>query len=171
MSQEYADMKLSEAQSRVQKIAQETPEIVLIYLFGSQASGTAGPLSDYDLAVLLTRDHETPEAQARLTHDLAAVLDADRLDVVYLHRAPVELAFAAISEGRLFYERSLAERVEYEALIMSRYADYLPVLRRQWAEILEDSLHDRRIQRYHEALGRTERTLGEIRAAQGQKQR
>jgi hypothetical protein len=50
--------------------------------------------------------------------------------------------------------------------VLSRYGDYLPVLRAQRQSILEEGAHDRRVQRYREALGRTERALGKIRAAQ-----
>jgi hypothetical protein len=51
---------------------------------------------------------------------------------------------------------------------MSLYGDYLPILREQRRNILEDTGYDTRIQRYRAALGRTERTLREIRATQGE---
>ena len=35
-------------------------EILALYLFGSRATGTSGPLSDLDLAVLLDEDRVTP---------------------------------------------------------------------------------------------------------------
>jgi hypothetical protein len=76
----------------------------------------------------------------------------------------VELAYAVIAQGQLLYQRSAAERVEFEAKVLSLYADSLPILRRQREEILKDVGKETRIQRYREALGRTEQTLAEIRA-------
>jgi len=140
-------------------------EVILAYLFGSQAEGTVGPQSDYDIALLVRRP--SLALQARLAHEIGLILGTNRVDVVFLNRAPVELAYAVIAQGRLLYQRSVAERVEFEAKVLSLYGDYLPVLRCQREEILKDVGKETRVQRYREALGRTERTLAEIRAAQG----
>lgn len=163
-------MQIQDLKKRLPKMAADFPEISLVYLFGSQVTGRTGPQSDYDLGVLYYREGDSPPRRAALEHALAVILNSGRLDVVWLVQAPVELAFAVISEGRLLYERDAADRVEYEAMVMSRYFDYLPVLRAQRAEILAGGESGVRIQRYREALGQTERTLREIRAAQGQKQ-
>jgi len=163
-------MKIQDLRERLPKLAADFPEISLVYLFGSRVTGRTGPLSDYDLGVLSDREADSPQRRAALEHALAVLFDTGRLDVVWLLQAPVELAFAVISEGKLLYERNAADRVEYEATVMSRYFDYLPVLRAQRAEIIAGGESGVRIQRYREALGRTERTLGEIRAAQEQKQ-
>jgi len=140
----------------------EDKEILLAYLFGSQADGTAGPQSDYDIALLVRQP--SLALQARLAHEIGIILGTDRVDVVLLNRAPVELAYAVIAQGQLLYQRSVAERVEFEAKVLSLYADYLPILRRQREEILKDVGKEARVQRHREALGRTERTLAEIRA-------
>lgn len=139
-------------------------EVILAYLFGSQADGTADPQSDYDIGVLV----RTPslELWTRLAHEIAALLNVERVDVVLLNRAPVELAYAVIAQGRLLYERSIAERVEFEARVLSLYGDYLPILRRQREEILKGRGHEAGVQRYREALRRTERTLEALGAAQ-----
>jgi hypothetical protein len=123
-------------------------------------------MSDYDLAVLVDHSMDELEIQARMAHALRVVLETERVDVVLLNSAPIELAYAIIAEGELLHQRDVATRVEYEAQVMSRYGDYLPVLRRQREEILREDSHAYRVQRYRAALGRTERTLGEIRAAQ-----
>ena len=62
----------------------------------------------------------------------------------------------------------VATRVEYEAHVLSRYGDYLPVLRAQRDDILQRDKHAHRVQRYRAALGRTERTLGQIAAPRRQ---
>ncbi len=139
-------------------------QILLAYLFGSQADETAGPQSDYDIALLVRQP--SLALQARLTHEIGVILETNRVDVVLLNRAPVELAYAVIAQGQLLYQRSVAERVEFEAKVLSLYGDYLPILRHQREEILQD-VGKARVQRYREALGRTERTLAAIRTDQG----
>jgi predicted nucleotidyltransferase len=169
MDHRSAPMNIQELQLRVQEFAAAAASVLLVYLFGSQASGQASPGSDYDLGVLLDRREDSPARRARLTHELVVRLGTVAVDVVFLRQTPPELAFAVI-QGQLLYARDLAARVEYEAYVMGRYYDYLPYLRAQRQEILSGEDHGARIQRYREAFGRTERTLREIRAAQEQKQ-
>jgi predicted nucleotidyltransferase len=146
------------------------PEVSLAYLFGSRARGEAGPRSDYDFAVLLNWAPELlarrGEILSRLTHELVCLLGVGpgQLDLVILNRAPVELAYAVIAEGKIVFERDVASRVEYEAYVLGRYGDYLPILRAQRREILEGGSYEARAERYREALGRTRRAIGKARA-------
>lgn len=144
------------------QIARTQPEIRLVYLFGSQASGEVGPLSDIDLGVLLAP--ETPLARIRpqLESLLAAALAGRPFDLIILNQAPIELAYAIIVQGKVLYERDRGERVEYEADVMSRYGDYLPYLRIQRQAILEGVGDEHRVRRYREALGRAQRALGAL---------
>jgi hypothetical protein len=112
---------------------------------------------------MVDRGGDTAPRRAALEHLLGARLETQRLDVVWISQAPVDLAFAIISQGRLIYESDVATRVEFEAQIMSRYFDYLPVLRAQRAEILaggkvalEFSGIERRLDELSERLGRLE---------------
>lgn len=136
--------------------------IELAYLFGSRAEGQHGPISDYDIAILYS-EPQAPELRYELAHKLSTVLMTDHVDLVVLNSAPIELRYAVITTGTLLYEVSLETRVEYEALTLSLYGDYLPVLRRQRQEILQESFHETGVQRYREALGKTQRLLEKIR--------
>ena len=137
--------------------------IELAYLFGSRAGGKIGPLSDYDIAVLYSK---TPPAQTtyNMAHRIATRLMTDRIDLAVLNRAPIELRYAVIATGIIIYEINAAVRVEFEATTLSRYGDFLPVLRSQRKEILEKQYDETGIQRYRTALGKTQRLLEEIRA-------
>jgi predicted nucleotidyltransferase len=161
-------MDISALKDELLTVLPDLEGVCLVYLFGSQVEGNLGPMSDYDLAVLVDRAVDGRRVQARLAHESARALQTDRIDVVLLNRAPIELAYAVIAQGELLYERDIATRVEYEATVLSRYGDYLPLLRAQRDDILRGDDHDRRVRRYRAALGRTERTLGQIAAAQGQ---
>jgi hypothetical protein len=146
------------------------PAVLLAYLFGSRVDDSTGPLSDTDIAVLYS-ENPSDAVKYRLCHELAKMLDSDRIDLVVLNCAPVELKYAVIASGILLYEKSPAERVEFEAHTLSRYGDYLPVLRRQRREIIEESFNETGVQRYRTALGKTERVLEKIRAFQKEVQR
>ncbi len=155
---------------QLRPVIADVPAVTLAYLFGSRAEGNIGPLSDYDIAVLLDRDADHEAARLRLTRQLRRALrtETEAVDLVLLNEAPVELAFNVIANGKLICQRDLATRVEYEATVMSRYYDLLPMLRAQRQDILRGDDYDRRVRRYRAALGRTERTLEQIRAAQKQ---
>ena len=142
------------------------PEVRLVYLFGSRVANTVGPLSDYDFGILFERGKYNADTGAEVAHALSKALNTDRVDVVPLNRAPIELAYSVIFQGELIYELDRATRVEYEARILGLYGDYLPVLREQRRDIVQGGVDDTRVQRYREAFRRTERTLDEIAAAQ-----
>ena len=149
------------------------PEISLIYLFGSRARNEAVESSDYDFAVLIDRDADTPAyrfaLRSELHHALVCLLDTDKVDLLLLGQAPVELAYGVILEGRLLYERDVATRVEYQAQVAGLYCDYLPILREQRRRILslEEALEtdEARVRWYRAALIRAERAFDEARAA------
>ena len=165
-------MSIRQLEQKLPKILTSYPSVALVYLFGSQATGSVGPMSDYDIGILVDPGARAGAADAdrirvRLAHDLATTLCTDRFDVVLLNGAPIELQRAVIAQGKVLHQRDVATRVEYEAYVMSVYGDYLPVLRAQREEILRGDERGTRVQRYRAALGRTRRALGEITSAQG----
>lgn len=155
-----SELGIQHLRQQVEAMMTTPPNVCLVYLFGSQVSGTTGPLSDVDLAVLLTHGTSMLQAMAELEHRFAVTLDGRRANLVVLNQAPIELAYAVIAQGTIIYQRSLAERVEYEAEVMSRYGDYLPFLQAQQQDILQGTGNERRVQRYRAALERTLRTIG-----------
>jgi uncharacterized protein len=142
----------------------EIPGVSLVYMFGSRISGNIGPMSDYDLAVLVEKYDDYLGIMTELSNAAAVVFKTDRIDVVPLNRAPVELAYAVIAHGECIFQKDNATRVEYEAYVLSMYGDYLPVLRAQREDILRGDDYGPRVQRYREALRRTERTLSQIKS-------
>ncbi|NIP66725.1 hypothetical protein GWN63_02470, partial [Candidatus Bathyarchaeota archaeon] len=94
--------------------------VKLAYLFGSRARATSRESSDYDFAVLLDRD-VTVEPQVGLTLDLADAfgVSVDKVDVVLLDEAELELVYRVLKEGRLVYKsgEDVRRRWERKALI------------------------------------------------------
>lgn len=153
-------LDIQHLQQQIQAMIHTQPDIRLVYLFGSQVSGETGPLSDVDLAVLLRHGVSVIQTISQLEYLFSQLLDGKKIDVIILNQAPIELAYAVIAQGKIVYQHSIAERIEYEAEVMSRYGDYLPFLRAQRQEIVKGTGNERRVQRYREALGRTLRALG-----------
>jgi predicted nucleotidyltransferase len=141
----------------------DTSLIKLAYLFGSRAGGTIGPISDFDIAVLFSKSAPLI-LRFELEHKLKKALSSDLVDLVVLNYAPIELQYAVVASGDVVYEISFETRVEYEAFTLSRYGDFLPILRNQRQEILEDEINEAGIQRYREALGKTQCMLKKIRS-------
>jgi predicted nucleotidyltransferase len=88
------------------------------YIFGSHADGTAKPRSDIDLAAYFGRQDVDP-----LTVD---GVDFDRVDLVVLDGAPLELAGRVALHGKLLFEIDPAERVRWQALTRKIYLDEIP---------------------------------------------
>jgi len=145
----------------ISKILVDFPQISLVYLFGSQVTGQAGPDSDFDFAIVTDYGQDNIPLQAAFTHAIVMALNIEKVDVVLLDRAPIELAYGVVSDGRLLYARDLATRIEFEAAILNKYLDYLPYLHDFRKQTLEGGAHEKRVQRYREALGRTQRTPGQ----------
>lgn len=158
---------LSTLARRVSDLVASDSRVLLVYVFGSYARGDIGPLSDLDIAVLLTRTASVAHSRADLIGAFSTLSGHTSVDLIILNQTPIELAYSVISQGKVLYARTLAERVEYEANVLGRYGDYLPFLRAQREDILEGAGNDRRVQRYRETLGRTQRTLGAPGTAKG----
>jgi hypothetical protein len=119
-------------------------------------------MSDYDLAIFDASAKNEYATQSQFQHALVMLLNTERVDVILLKRAPVEFTFQIISGGKLLYQKDTYTRVEFEAQVLGKYGDYLPTLLSFKKQILGGDAHAKRIQRYREALGRTQRTLGSV---------
>ena len=134
---------------RIEKLVKgiicDFPEIKLIYLFGSRTQKNVGSRSDYDFAVLTDPKQSMENLRARIAHAFSIKLNYDGIDVVLLNNSPIDLAYAVVSNGKRFYEKSVEIRVDYEAYVLGRYFDYLPVLRAQRDEVIRGENHAIRI--------------------------
>lgn len=104
------------------------PDVVAAYLFGSQAAGTAGPLSDIDIAVLPSVDVADPGAlRLEVGVELARLLGTDEVDVVMLDRAPPVLAYRVFRDGVRLVDNDPRARVRFETDALLRYLDTAPL--------------------------------------------
>lgn len=84
------------------------PRVIAVWLFGSQADGTATEFSDIDLALLYNTQPEAMEEMG-IWVAIWGVLGTDRVDVIDVARVNMGLRARALA-GQLLYERD-AERV------------------------------------------------------------
>nr|HID14928.1 nucleotidyltransferase domain-containing protein [Anaerolineae bacterium] len=106
--------------------------VVLAYLFGSQARGEAGPLSDVDVAVLFGPDVPENERFDRVLHligELGSLFHRNDVYVVDLAEAPPLLRHRVYYDGRLLYCADDAERVRFETTALRDYVDTEPLRR------------------------------------------
>ena len=120
--------------------------VVLAYLFGSQAEGKAGPISDVDIAVLLGPQVDREQwfqVQLDMIGELTSLFHRNDVDVVILNEATPLLAYQVARYGRIIYEdEAMLPAVDFAAHAVSRYADMAP-LRRLKRRYLEEWLEAR----------------------------
>jgi len=114
--------------------------VILAYLFGSQAEGKAGPLSDVDIAVLLgpqVPQERWTDVQIDLINDLIGLFHRDDVDVALLNRATPVLAQEVVRSGQVIYEAEPGTRVDFQVATLRRYVDTEPLRRLQNRRLLE----------------------------------
>jgi uncharacterized protein len=103
-----SDFPLAVEQIRHYFHVRSLPEVVSVYLFGSEARGQAHRESDVDVAVLLDRSRvpraaDRAERRVRLGADLIAAAGRNDIDLVMLNDVPPGLGRAVILAGtRIF---------------------------------------------------------------------
>jgi predicted nucleotidyltransferase len=123
--------------------------VVAAYLFGSQATGKAGPLSDVDVAVLFDSaldERARFELQLRLQGEATSAVRHDSVDVVALNAASPLLRHRAIRDGEALVVRDPVARVRFEARAILDYLDTRP-LREELARGLRHRLEEGRFGR------------------------
>jgi predicted nucleotidyltransferase len=109
------------------------PEVVAVYLFGSQAKGKARNRSDIDIAILLedgSDSHRYFDLMLKHMEELERIYN-NRVDVVILNNARPLLQHQVLMYGKLLYERNRQARVRFEVSSRKIYFDIKPALEEQ----------------------------------------
>ena len=101
--------------------------VIVAYLFGSQADGTAGPTSDTDLAVIFKASEPAFAATESVAQDVAGLVSTT-VDVVDLVRATIELRGKVAMTGKLLYSTDEPRRVAFQTDALNRWFDFRPFL-------------------------------------------
>ena len=122
----------NKTQKKLQELFKSHSEIKLVYFFGSKATGTDGPMSDYDFAFYVDEKNsqEIFELQCILIGKISLILKTDAVDVVMLNTAEnMELKYDIVKEGKLIYEVE-PFKVLIEPKILHEYFDFRDMLRK-----------------------------------------
>ena len=109
--------------------------IAIVYLFGSCAEGKALSVSDIDIGIVLTKDaaanleEDTGKIYNQVYDIVTEIFPSRHIDIVFLHKAPLELRFDVINHGRILFESSHEESLDFEEKTMVLYADFKPLLK------------------------------------------
>ena len=117
----------------------DASDVVLAYLFGSEAKGTTNSESDIDIAVLLSDQVLQSEYGQRvvdLNTELIGIFQRDAIDVALLNNAPPLLAFQVVRHGVVIYD-SDHQYVSFYIDTFNRYADTQPLRDLQWQYYLK----------------------------------
>ena len=117
---------------KLNKVFHIYPQIKLVYLFGSQAKGESGPLSDYDFAIYFDEKDRKKmfDTKLELMDQLTRILGTDNVDIAILNLSEMpEFKFNVIREGQLIYEEE-PFRVIVEPKILNEYFDFKLILSR-----------------------------------------
>ncbi|MDX2133274.1 MAG: nucleotidyltransferase domain-containing protein [Saprospiraceae bacterium] len=109
-------------QTIVDFLRERIPGVVGVYLFGSQANGTARPDSDYDVAFLLPAPNESPDPYNRflLGADLGDLLNQP-VDLIDLQQAKTDFRFQIISTAERIFCADKTTCDTFEMLAYSMY--------------------------------------------------
>lgn len=100
----------------VQILQTRVPNLLGIYAFGSRITGTSGPDSDLDLAVLVA-GYVEPLTLFDLAGDLADVAGCP-VDLLDLRAASTVMAYQIITTGQRWWARD-AQAALFEAAVLS----------------------------------------------------
>lgn len=110
--------------------AMDRDGVVAASVIGSQATGTAGRLSDVDVGVwsdpsLTAQDRGA--LRLELTDAAVRALDTPEVDLVMLNDAAPLMRHRAMSEGRRILDRDPRQRVRLETRALLDYLDTAPL--------------------------------------------
>lgn len=109
----------------------ERNDIVMAFLFGSRASGSAHSGSDWDIAVYFNLDHHRMEWESDanfseedgIWRDITTILQTDSVDLLVLNRVPASIAEAAL-QGMELVNKDESLRRRFLRIISAAAEDY-----------------------------------------------
>lgn len=128
--------RVEEVETGLRGVLERWPSVRAAWLFGSLATGTAGPLSDVDVAVL-GASGLTLDERARLAAEMGRAAGRS-VDLVVAEEASPVLAMALLETGRRFLCRDVDHADSFEDRVLRRYLGTVELRRIVNAYVRED---------------------------------
>lgn len=99
--------------------------LIAVYLFGSEAKGTSGKLSDIDIAVLFNNKTDKSgrfDMRLRISSELSSIMNKT-VEVVVLNDSPIQLSYEVIKHGNLILCNDRSAQIDFETETLSKYLD------------------------------------------------
>lgn len=167
------------ADTQIEKIfalLHEQPSVQFAYLFGSQATGRATPMSDVDFALRFQEElsaRERLKLRLRMMALFSEALQRNDIDVADLNEADEVLRYQVLKHGRLIFCRDKAAQVDFFVRTLREYFDTQP-LREFFLEKMKEQIRKGtfvgRTQRYAKAAEEAARILGAFKAHRAEPQ-
>ncbi|MBS3819949.1 nucleotidyltransferase domain-containing protein [bacterium] len=135
-------MDVSEIQKKLKPVLEKEKGLLFGYLFGSAVSGKVGSESDIDLAFYLDEKGVKDLFKERLLLiEKIQSFFQKKVEVIILNEiSSIFFKFVIIKEGKVIFERSHAQRVDFELKTMQDYYDFQPFLKEYNKAYLQRSL-------------------------------
>lgn len=154
------------------KFFKEDQSIVAAYLFGSYATENIGPLSDIDLAILLSSKFPPEkyfDKQLELLGKVCHLLKTDEVDLVILNKAASLISYGITRNGKVIFSNDEKERIRFETKVINRYLDTKKI-RDEYFNFLFKRIREGRMvsehrqRKFEQSLRKTERMFGKTKA-------
>lgn len=128
---------------QLEKSLRKYSNVLAVYLFGSSVRGNTDKLSDTDIGVVFEnpgRIFKNAEKSLKMYEDLFDVLacltkNTNKMDLVFIQRAPLSLQKEAVSEGRLLYVKNLKRLLDYKEKVLTKYLDIKPLYNQFYQDV------------------------------------
>jgi predicted nucleotidyltransferase len=136
-------LSLAAARRALTEALADESTVIAGYVFGSVAGGTAGPLSDLDIGLLIVSGSRGDEVCDRVWSHLCRQLRMPHVDVVSLAGAPMPLRYRVVRDGSLVVCRDAAALERFVAESVLHYLDFKPLRDRAFGLVRDGIIETR----------------------------
>jgi len=142
-SNESPSGSLENARAVLTDVLSDDPAVFAAYIYGSLVRGTAGPLSDVDVGLLILDSDNAGRICDRTMDALCRRLRTSRIDVIALAVAPMPLRYRVVRDGLLVLNRDAARVERFVSETVLQYLDFKPIRDRSLSLVREAILEKR----------------------------
>jgi len=117
----YFEEKMRDLGQAMKKYA---PSLVALYLFGSCVNGKTRPLSDIDIAILISSENNDCYLETKVLMDLMTVLKTEKVDLVNLNEAPLHIQYGVLRNKKVIFSSDNTKRIDFETKVIKEYLDF-----------------------------------------------